>query len=124
MLGEEAAEHSGEGPQGLGSDGDAAVVEAGGVGEFLTGAVELGQGAVDTVEKGGTEAVKSDPSAMAVEQRNAELGFEPTDRATERRLSDAQLLGGATDVFMAGNDPEVAQRQQVHAPYSSMPVQV
>ena len=43
------------------------------------------------------------------EQRNAELRLEARDRARQRGLRDAQLLGGAGEVLLAGDGDELAE---------------
>ena len=51
---------------------------------------------------------------MAVEERDAELGFQAGDRSAEGGLGDAQLRGGPAHVLVPGHRLEVAQLQQVH----------
>ncbi len=51
---------------------------------------------------------------MAVEERDAELGFQARDRAAERGLGDAQFRGGPAHVLVPGDGLEIAQLQQVH----------
>ena len=84
-----------------------------GVGDGPDARVELAQGAFDVAEEEPAHVVEPE-TAAALEQRRAELVLQPGDRAAERRLGDAQLLGGAAEVLQPGHGHELAQRVQIH----------
>jgi len=50
-------------------------------------------------------------AAGAGEQRDAELGLQPGDRPGKGRLRDAEQLGGAGHVLLAGHRDELPQQR-------------
>ena len=60
------------------------------------------------------ELGEHDAAAAALEQRLAELVLERLDLAAQRRLRDAQSLGGARDVLLLRHRDEVLQLLQAH----------
>ena len=55
-----------------------------------------------------------DPARLAAEQLDLQLGFERLDLLAQRRLLNAQPLGGAGDVAFLGDRDEVAEMAQFH----------
>ena len=55
-----------------------------------------------------------DAARLAAEQLHLQFGFECSDLLAERRLLDAQPLGGAGDVAFLGDRDEVAEMAQLH----------
>jgi hypothetical protein len=53
-------------------------------------------------------------AGTAVEERDAEIGFERLDADAERRLRDMQLFGSGKDRAAFGDGNEIAQVTQVH----------
>ena len=84
--------------------------------EFLPGLVQLAEREAHPGQEGGAEAVECYPPPVPLEERHAELGLQPRDRATERGLRYPQLTGRPADVLMAGDGLKVAQLEQVHMP--------
>ena len=54
-------------------------------------------------------------AAGALEQRGAELLFEPTDLVRERRLGEVELLGGAREVSVARHRFHAPELPELHA---------
>src|ERR1700694_3083521 len=81
------------------SEGDDAVFDAAQIGEPATTFLEFAQPAIDVRQKRFTVAGDPNVAAGSLEQRNAELALEPSQRPAERRLRHAELLGGARDVL-------------------------
>ncbi len=83
------------------------------VGDRAPPRVELPEGTFDVAAEEPAGVVEAEP-AGPVEQRRAELGLQPRDRAAQRRLGDAQLFGRPAEVFQPGHHEELPQRSQVH----------
>ncbi len=120
MLGDEALDRFGDREQRLRGERDAAAGETGGVGEFASGVVQLGQGPVHPAQECGAELVEADPPAVPVEQRHAHVGLQPRDGPAERGLGDAELLSRPAHVLVARHGLEIAQRQQIHYASTAM----
>ena len=65
-------------------------------------------------EKGCARLGQLDAARLAAEQLDLELGFERPDLLAERRLLDAEPLGGAGDMAFLGDRDEVAEVAQFH----------
>ena len=55
-----------------------------------------------------------DPTWMALEQLNAELGFEPPHLGRESWLGDPQAFGGAGEASLLGDRDEIAKMSEFH----------
>src|SRR5687768_9142492 len=76
-----------------------------GVEQFLT----EGEHLVGVVEGDATGLGEAEPAADAVEEAVAEGGLEVSKLVADRGLGDHELLGGADDSALAGDDPEVVE---------------
>ncbi len=112
MVGAEGADQAG---YGLGAEG---VQEAerhlaeGGVGVLLHrlgGAGDFGEGPLGRAEEGPPGRGERDGTALAGEQRDAEVLFEPDHGPRQGGLRDAQLVRGAGDVLVPGDGGEIRQ---------------
>jgi hypothetical protein len=98
-----------------GSDPDAAAERATELVDVLAGLVELGD---DASGAGGDREPglgRRDAAARALEQRDAQLAFEPAHLVRQRGLGEVQLLGGAREVPVAGDRLDAPQLSHVHA---------
>ncbi len=112
MVGAEGTDETG---YGLGPEG---VQEAEGhlagrrIGVLLYGfggAADLREGLLGRGQEGAAGRGEGDRAALAGEQRDAQVLFEPDHGAGQGGLRDAQLVGGAGDVLVAGDGDEMGQ---------------
>jgi hypothetical protein len=68
-------------------------------------------GALEQQHAGGGQV---DAARVALEQLDAELGFQPADLRGQRGLGDPNALSGAREAVLFGDRDEVAQMAQLH----------
>src|SRR5688572_18987691 len=114
------ARHEGvEGCRAREADDDAALFAARGATRGGCGAVDLVENHASAIEKGGTGVGQFHAARLAAEQLHLQLLFQRADLHAERRLLDAQPLGGPGHVLFFSNGNEIAQVSQLHMPYVS-----
>ncbi|MNT87679.1 hypothetical protein D3C72_2281270 [compost metagenome] len=80
----------------------------------LHGLVHLHQYLSGLVEEAPAGFSQFHPAVGAFQQACADFFFQGLDLLAQRRLGDAQLLGGSTEVQFLGHGDEVAQMSQFH----------
>ncbi len=80
----------------------------------VSGLVDVGEDRACPLEVGPAGLGEVDAAGGAVEQLDAELGFQLADLLGERRLGHVEPLGGATEVTLLGHRHEVPKVAQIH----------
>ena len=76
--------------------------------------VGCGHGRARTLEEQLAGLRQLDATGVALEQLNAELGFEPAHLGREPWLGDPQPLGGAGEASLLGDRDEIAKMAEFH----------
>ena len=97
-----------------GAEGDSAAQGRGELGEVGAGAVEFAEHPPGPGQEQLAGLGERDPPCGAGEQGDAELALEVPDLRGDRRLRDAQPLGGAGEAAAARDRVEVPQLPQLH----------
>lgn len=117
MVGAEGADEGGDGFRAHGveeTEGDLAGGRVG-VGPYRVGGLlDLGEGPLGGAQEGAARRGEGDGAALAGEQGDSQVLFEPDHRPRQGRLRDAELLRGARDVLVAGHRLEVGQPRREH----------
>jgi hypothetical protein len=77
--------------------------------------------ALDTAQQNLAALRQADGASAALEQGGAEIGFETGNGAAQRRLTDAEMLGGAGDVLKPPGSAEMLELVQLETQRHSAP---
>ncbi|CAO0836214.1 hypothetical protein SMICM17S_12341 [Streptomyces microflavus] len=119
MVGPEAADQGGHGLRAHGvqeAEGDPARREVGVRPDRVGGLLHLGQGPFGRGEEGAAGRGERDGTALAGEQGDAQVRFEPDHGPRERGLRDAELVCGAGHMLVAGDRLEVREAWREDGP--------
>ena len=81
--------------------------------ELAAAVVDLAERALHPRQEQLARLGQADRTAGAPEQLHAEIGLQPRQRAAQRRLAGAELLGGAGDVLQPSGNPEAFEQVPV-----------
>ncbi len=80
------------------------------IGELTPALLDLAERALDPRQEQLAVAGEPDRAAGPLEQRHADIGLQPRQRAAQRRLAGAELLGRAGDVLQPPGDAETFEQ--------------
>lgn len=81
---------------------------------FADRMAKVGQDLAAMREKGPAGDGKLHPTRQPVEQGHPEFGLQQLDLPAERRLGDADTLGGAAEMLLLGHGDEISDLSQIH----------
>ena len=82
--------------------------------DVAAGSFEFAEDGASAGEKGFADFGEADGAAEAIEQADAEFGFEFEDLLRERRLGDVRMFGGSREAAGGGDGAEVAELVEFH----------